>query len=187
MELGAVHPGIYRSIAKSLARRLRERNRLVGVHRERIRVFIISSVEALPIARIIQNSFEHDPFVPVLWTDGVFRATSYPLEALEGMVGDCDFAIAVAHGDDVSQFRGRDWPIPRDNVVFELGLFMGKLGRSRAILMEPRDGATRLPSDLSGFTTIPYRFEPGEDAAALMAPACNRLRDHIEEWGPFNG
>lgn len=187
IDIATRYPDIYRRIAISLSRRLRERNRLVGQHRERIKVFVISSVEALPIARVVQNSFEHDPFLTVLWTDGVFRATSYTLDVLEKAVDDCDFAIAVAHGDDLTQFRGQDWPSPRDNVVFELGLFMGKLGRKRAILMEPREDKIKLPSDLSGVTTIPYRYEAGRDASASMAPACNRLRDHILEWGPFNG
>ncbi|MGB9028161.1 MAG: TIR domain-containing protein, partial [Rhodomicrobium sp.] len=80
----------------------------------------------------------------------------------------------------------KEWPSPRDNVIFELGLFMGRLGRSRAILMEPREEKVKLPSDLSGITTISYRFEKGGDAAALMAPACNALRDHIIALGPNN-
>ena len=187
VEIGSRYPEIYRQIAKGLARRLRERNKFAGQHRQRSRVFIISSAEALPIARIIQSSFEHEPFLTTLWTDGVFRATSYALEALENAVENSDFAIAIAHSDDLTQFRGQDWPSPRDNVVFELGLFMGKLGRRRAILMEPREDKVRLPSDLSGVTTIPYRYEAGRDAAALMAPACHRLSEHIKEWGPFNG
>lgn len=186
-DMASRYPEIYRAMARTLARRLLERNRLVGQHRDKIRVFIISSAEALPIARIIQNSFEHDPFKVILWTDGVFRATSYALEALESAVDDSDFAIAVAHSDDLTLFRGQDWPSPRDNVVFELGLFMGRLGRKRAILMEPREEKVKLPSDLSGITTIPYSYEPGKDAASSMAPACNHLRDHINEWGPFNG
>ena len=80
-----------------------------------------------------------------------------------------------------------DWPAPRDNVIFELGLFMGRLGRARAILMEPRAAKLKLPSDLAGLTTIPYRFEAGRDAAPLIAPACNELRDHIARLGPNNG
>lgn len=185
-DLASRHPDIYRVIARTLARRLLERNKLVGQHREEIRVFIISSAEALPVARIIQNALAHD-FLVTLWTDGVFRATSYALDSLESAVDDSDFAIAVAHSDDLTLFRGEDWPVPRDNVVFELGLFMGRLGRKRAILMEPREDKVKLPSDLSGVTTIPYSHEPGKDAAARMAPACNILRDHINEWGPFNG
>lgn len=72
-------------------------------------------------------------------------------------------------------------------MVFELGLFMGRLGRQRAILMEPREEKVRLPSDMSGVTTVPYRYEKGRDAVALMAPACDKLRNHILEFGPFNG
>ena len=42
------------------------------------------------------------------------------------------------------------------------------------------------PSDLAGITTITYRFEEGSDAAALIAPACNQLRNHIVALGPNN-
>ena len=74
-----------------------------------------------------------------------------------------------------------------DNVIFELGLFMGRLGRKRAILMEPREEKLKLPSDFAGVTTVPYRYEPGASAAALMGPACNRLRSHFLELGANNG
>lgn len=186
-DLATRHPEIYRVIARTLARRLLERNKLVGQHRDKIRVFIISSVEALEVARIIQNALAHDDFVVRLWTNDVFKVASYALESLENEVDDSDFAIAIAHSDDMSLFRDQVWPAPRDNVVFELGLFMGRLGRKRAILMEPREEKVKLPSDLSGITTIPYSYEPSKDAAARMAPACNVLRNHIKEWGPFNG
>lgn len=186
-ELSTRFPAIYRPIAKELARRLLERNASVGAYRDRIRVFIICSVEALPIARAIQNAFEHDPFLSVIWTDGVFKAANYPLEDLEREIDNSDFAIAIAHADDLTASRGQDWPSPRDNVVFELGLFMGRLSRARAILMEPREDKVKLPSDLAGVTTITYRYEKGADAAALLAPACNKLREHIVALGPLNG
>ncbi|WP_020179950.1 TIR domain-containing protein [Methylopila sp. M107] len=186
-DLASRYPQMYLQIAKTLSRRLRERNKHVGVHRQKIKAFIISSVEALPVARIIQNAFEHDDVLTTVWTDGVFKATSYAVEALEAAVDDSDFAIAVAHADDMTAFRGVTWPVPRDNVVFELGLFMGRLGRARAILMEPRDEKVRLPSDLSGITTIPYRYEKGPNAIPLMQPACNRLREHVLDMGPYNG
>ncbi|MCW1750159.1 TIR domain-containing protein [Rhizobium acaciae] len=186
-DIASRHPQLYRAIAQELSRRLLERNKLVGVHRDKIRVFIISSVEGLPIARTVQDAFEHDPFTCTVWTDGVFRVANYTMEALEAAVDDSDFAIAIAHADDVTAYRGQDWPSPRDNVILELGLFMGRLGRRRAILMEPRDEKVKLPSDMAGITTVPYRFEPGKDMAALLAPACNRLRDHFKLMGPNNG
>ena len=186
-DLALRYPDIYRVIARTLARRLLERNKLVGQHRDKIRVFIVCSVEALEVARIIENAFTYDDFVVRLWSNDVFKVASYALESLETEVDDSDFAIAIAHSDDVTLFRDQEWPAPRDNVIFELGLFMGRLGRKRAILMEPREDKVKLPSDLSGITTIPYSYESGKDAAAMMAPACNILRDHIKEWGPFNG
>ncbi len=180
------YPEIYRCIARELARRLMQRNALVKSTRDKIRVFIISSAEALEVARTIQNAFAHDPFTTVIWTDGVFKITNYTLQSLEDEVDNSDFAIAIAHADDMTEYRGTTWPTPRDNVIFELGLFMGRLGKARAILMEPRDEGVKLPSDLAGVTTIPYRFIRGKDAAAIMGPACNVLRDYIIRLGPNN-
>lgn len=180
--LGETHPRLYRSLAKELARRLLQRNAVTGVPRKRVRVFIISSAEALPVARAIQTILERDVLV-VVWTDGVFKVASYTLQSLEDEVDKSDFAIAIAHPDDQVEVRNGSWPQPRDNVIFELGLFMGRLGRARAILMEPRDEKVKLPSDLAGVTTIAYRFDPTEDTEALLAPACNRLRAHILELG----
>lgn len=180
------HPEMYRYIARELARRLLQRNSTIGAYREKIRVFLISSGEAIEVARLIQNALSRD-FLVVPWTDGVFKVSNYPLQSLEDELDKSDFAIAVAHADDLTESRGQDWPSPRDNVIFELGLFMGRLNRQRAILMEPREEKVKLPSDLAGVTTIPYRYVPGEDAAALMGPACNELREHINRLGPHNG
>ena len=185
--LASDHSEIYRVIARTLSRRLLERNKHVGQHREKVRVFIISSAEALEVARKIRGALAHDDFVVTLWTDDVFKVARYAIESLEAELDDSDFAVAVAHSDDMTLFRGKDWPTPRDNVVFELGMFMGRLGRKRAILMEPSEEKVKLPSDLAGVTTIPYEYKPGKDAAALMAPACDALRDHIKDFGPYNG
>lgn len=187
--LGRKYPDIYRQIARSLSRRLLERNKLVGAFREKIRVFIISSAEARHVGRMVRNAFEHDTdtILATLWTDDVFKVANYTLQDLEAQIDDSDFAVAIAHADDLTESRGKPWPSPRDNVVFELGLFMGRLGRQRAILMEPRDEKVKLPSDMSGITTIPYRYASGTDTAALMGPACDKLREHILKLGPFNG
>lgn len=143
------HPDMYRNIARELARRLLQRNATVGAFREQTRVFIISSKEALPVARIVQNALSPD-FLVVPWSDDVFKVSSYALESIEAELDRCDFAIAIAHADDISESRGKSWPAPRDNVIFELGLFMGRLNRQRAILMEPREDKVKLPSDLTG-------------------------------------
>ena len=183
-ELGNQFPEMWRRGARELSRRLEQRNSLVRQPNAKMRVFVISSVEALAVARAVQNAFAHDPFLTVIWSEGVFKVSNYTLQSLEEQLDQADFAVAVAHADDQALIRGTTWPTPRDNVVFELGFFMGRLGRERAILMEPRDSKVKLPSDLAGVTTISYRYEAGVDAASLIGPACNELREHIMKLGP---
>lgn len=183
--LGGKYSEVYRAIAKELASRLMQRNFLITAARQKIHVFIISSVETLSIAQAIQNAFDHDPFTVVIWTDGVFRASHYPVESLEKELDRSDFAIAIAQPDDSTQTRDKVSLTPRDNVIFELGFFMGRLGRHRSLLLEPRGEEVKLPSDLTGITTISYKYDSTNLAAAL-GPACNRIRDIINSLGPNN-
>lgn len=184
--LAVDYSNMWRLVAKELARRLEQRNAHVAKTHQRIELFVISSKESLDLARALQNGLEHDCLVQI-WTDDVFRASSYSLESLEQKLDAADFAVALATGDDRTESRKETWPSPRDNVVFELGFFMGRLGRKRAILAESRDEKVKLPSDLAGLTTVTYRWsgEPNEIAAA-MGPVCNRIRDIIRDLGPHN-
>jgi CRP/FNR family cyclic AMP-dependent transcriptional regulator len=183
-EIGRDFPDIWRLIAKELARRLEQRNAHVTATHDKIRIFIISSVEALEIARTIQNAFEYD-FTVVVWTDGVFRASWYPIESLERQLDQSDFAIAVAQPDDITLSRGGSSPTARDNVIFELGLFIGRIGRQRSFLVEPRGEEVKLPTDLSGITALSYKYDP-ENLVSAVGPACNRIRTIIKDLGPNN-
>jgi predicted nucleotide-binding protein len=180
---GSKHPDIWRRFAKELARRLEQRNALVTGVSDKIRVFIISSAEALEIARAIQNAFDHDPFSVTVWTDGVFQVSYYAIESLERTLDQSDVAIAVAEPDDITESRGKQVSSPRDNVIFELGFFMGRLGRHRSLLVEPRGEEIKLPSDLAGINTITYKFDK-KNISASLAAACNKLREIICELGP---
>lgn len=184
IEMADGHPIIWRRLAATLSRRLLQRNSLLAKPRNQVRVFVMSSVEALPVTRLLEQHFEHDQFLTIVWGHGVFRASNYTLDDLEKQLEISDFAIAVAHADDLVISRGDEWPAMRDNVVFELGMFIGFLGRQRAFLMEPREDKLKLPSDLAGLTTVSYRYVPGEDARARLAPACNQIRDIILAMGP---
>ncbi len=183
-DVGQRYGDIWRFFAKELVRRLAQRNAFINPTREKIRVFIISSTEALHIAREIQSQFEHDNFSVELWTDGVFRASNYAIESLEQAVGDSDFAIAIAQPDDLTSSRGQVGLAPRDNVIFELGFFIGRLGRKRTFLLEPRGEEVKLPTDLAGLITVGYRYSDPKALPSLLGPACNRMRKIINELGP---
>jgi CRP/FNR family cyclic AMP-dependent transcriptional regulator len=185
-QIAARYPDVWRFLAREVSKRLRQRNSFVNPIRDKTRVFIISSAESLPIAREVESAFEYDGFETKLWNEGVFKISNYTIQSLENEVDRSDFCIAIAHPEDSTVSRGTEWPTARDNVIFELGLFMGRLGRERAILMESRDDKVRLPSDLAGLTTVGYRYVPGAEATSFMGPACNAVRKHILTLGPKN-
>jgi predicted nucleotide-binding protein len=102
---------------------------------------------------------------------------------LEKAVGEADFAVAVAEADDIIETRGARQPTLRDNVLFELGLFMGKLTRYRAILIHPRVTGLKLPSDLYGLTLASYGPGKAEELPARLGPACNEIRKIVKNLG----
>jgi CRP/FNR family cyclic AMP-dependent transcriptional regulator len=185
-DLGQRYPDIWRYFARELARRLAQRNSLLDPAREEIQVFMMSSTEALPIARAIQSNFLHDNFSAVLWSDGVFTASSYAMEILEKAVGASDFGIVIVQPDDLINIRGEARSVPRDNVIFEIGFFMGRLGRKRTLLLEPLGENVKLPTDLSGLMTISYQYGKPEELPSLLDPVCNQIRKIINNLGPRN-
>lgn len=77
------------------------------------------------------------------------------IEKLEDHSESVDFAVVLLTADDEGGLRGSDamQPRARQNVLFELGLFIGRLGRGRvAVLYEE---GVELLSDLSGLAYIP--------------------------------
>jgi Predicted nucleotide-binding protein containing TIR-like domain len=132
-------------------------------------VFIGSSTEGLEAARAIQVLLDRTCEAEI-WSQGTFGPGSGTLESLVTAVDRFDFAILVVNPDDTTISRGEQKSVPRDNAIFELGLFMGALGRERTFMVFDRTRPPNLPSDLAGVT--PATFEPhtsGNLDAALGA------------------
>jgi CRP/FNR family cyclic AMP-dependent transcriptional regulator len=172
-ELGEQYPQIWRTFARELAHRVEQRNSVATSVNEKVRVFIMASAAAGKIARAVENAFKNEPFDLVVWTDDVFQ--NYDIDSLEGMLDQSDVGITVV---EPSEKESR-----RDEVIFELGFLMGRLGRHRTVLIEPRNEKVQL-SELAGINTITYRYANGQDLAEELAPACNKLRKIIHELGP---
>ena len=119
------HINLWRNIAIEIGDRLRQRNRFIFPPNPRPQVFIGCSTESLQIAQAIQSGLTHDDFNVKIWTDGVFKPSTFPIEALEDYIIHADFGILVVTPDDIIELRGRSDPSARDNVIFELGVCMG--------------------------------------------------------------
>src|SRR5688572_8693658 len=117
------------------------------------------------------------------WTTS-FNPGTTTLERLLELTHEVDFAAFVFAQDDwtatgppASDAAASGQASPRDNVVFEAGLFGGALGMRRTFILHA-NGA-KLPSDLLGLTCVRY----GEITAAEMRAVNQKLRKAIEGEG----
>jgi CRP/FNR family cyclic AMP-dependent transcriptional regulator len=177
-------PFLWREIACRLGHRLRLRNELVKQKNPRPVVFLGSSSESKEIVHAIQNGFRQDDFVLRPWTkSGVFGASHFPIEDLEFEVETSDFAVLVLGPDDNVVSRKKSYRAPRDNVVFELGLFMGSLSRQRTFLVLPDGVDIKIPSDLLGLTVLKYEINSSKTLVTRIKPVCSQLREIFSQKG----
>lgn len=140
-------------------------------------IFIGSSTKALPVAKAVQSELSDD-FACQVWTQGTFAPTKNTLQALMDATRRFDLGVFIFCCDDIRLVGRERQHIPRDNVLFECGLFFGSLGRGGSFLFVPQGGPpVWLPSDLAGISNLPYR-DPGVggNIQEAVGPACDRLR-----------
>ena len=129
------------------------------------------------LARGLQDVADVEP-----WTT-VFNPGVSTLERLVELTREVDFAAFVfAHDDWTTKGASPDAAsgeaAPRDNVVFEAGLFGGALGIRRTFILHA-EGA-KLPTDLLGLTSI--RYDP-DTTPAVVREINQKLRKAIDAEG----
>lgn len=182
-KLAQRYPYLWKEIAVELGNRLRQRNRLIRSQNVKPYIFIGSTTESLPVAYQVEKAFLRKRFNARVWKDGVFGASNFPIEDLERELAYSDFAVMILSPDDIVLSRGKLASVPRDNVIFELGLFIGAISRRRTFLVTPAGREVKLPTDLLGITTIP--FVTGENNAQdNLLGAVRQLEAAIKLAGP---
>jgi len=145
------------------------------------RIFLGSSGKQQKLLQALTRGLEDVAHV-VPWTTS-FNPGTTTLERLIELTQEVDFAAFVFAQDDwptnsqaASESTESGQASPRDNVVFEAGLFGGALGMRRTFILHAR--GAKLPSDLLGLTCVRY----GEATTAAEMRAVNqKLRQAIEQ------
>lgn len=121
------------------------------------KLFIGSSTEGLEVAEKLKAKLETElgEFLSVeRWNDGgVFSLNKGTLDSLMAAARRYDYGVLVATKDDVAKIRDAEHFVPRDNVMLEMGMFLGSLGLTRAFLLVEEHN--KLPTDYNG-VTVPY-------------------------------
>ena len=145
------------------------------------RIFLGSSTQQekllAALTRGLQDIADVEP-----WTS-VFTPGVSTLERLVELSRDVDFAAFIFAKDDWTS-RGSAPDVesaqasPRDNVVFEAGLFGGALGIRRTFILHAK--GAKLPTDLLGLTAV--RYDP-DTTPQIVRQINQQLRKAIEAEG----
>jgi hypothetical protein len=115
-----------------------------------------------------------------LWTQA-FRVGRSVIDELIVNLERSDFGVFVFDPDDMIVIRGQKQQAVRDNVLLELGMFIGRLGKERSFIVRPKGGDMRLPTDLLGVITARYDQDRAErEPSAALGAACTEIADAIK-------
>ena len=142
------------------------------------RIFLGSSGQQAELLEAITLGLEDVADVEA-WTT-TFNPGRSTLDRLVELSGEVDFAAFVFAQDDwtTTDATQSGEASPRDNVVFEAGLFGGALGIRRTFILHAN--GSKLPTDLLGLTTV--RYDPATGPAEVQA-INEKLRKAIEAEG----
>lgn len=80
---------------------------------------------------ILERDFQVTIWNDSIWDSSVFKINNNFLNDLLRASLQFDFGLLIGSTDDLVEYRGDIVLQPRDNVLFELGLFIGRLGLSK--------------------------------------------------------
>ena len=182
--LAEKYPILWRLLAVEVSDWLREMSKLVDHRNVRPIIFLGSSSESLHIANQIEAGINGDDVSINLWTSDVFMPSHFPIDDLSDQVRKSDFAVLIISSDDLVKSRNESYQAPRDNIIFELGLFMGSLSRKRTFLIYPDTENVKLPSDLEGITTIRYVIDSDQGLFSNKKDVCAQISNAVKRLGP---
>lgn len=143
------------------------------------RLFIGSASETLEIANELEFELQNDTETEI-WNYNTFRPSQFTLEELIRKVKEVDFAAFILGREDKVISRGEESNSPRDNIVYEAGLFAGHLGITNVFLIIDKRG-TKIPSDWKGFGYLIYDPEANIQQE-IIHKAAIQIRRQIAIW-----
>ena len=146
-------------------------------------IAIFSSKTLIPIAEAIRDNLKHQ-FTVTPWTEGFFRSNEIALNTFLKKLLCFDAAVVVLGADDlresVSAGGAKEW-VPRDNVIFELGACMSRLGTQKVFFVVPESPVVLLPSYFKGFGPLSYEQRADGNLPAAVGSACTAIKTQFAQ------
>ena len=164
-------------LPKSASRRqlLRTVNRLLGRSRDNPQIFIVHGRERIvtELKDYLQNTLRLGE--PIVLAEKPAHGKTL-IEKFEHYSAGADLAFVLMTPDDEGALRGAEarQPRSRQNVIFELGYFLGYLKRGSGRVVIMHKGPLEMPSDLVGISCI--------DISLGIGAAGEEIRRELSEW-----
>lgn len=150
---------------------------------EKPELIIFSSKQLIPIAEAIRENLKYE-FTVTPWTEGLFRSNEIPLNTFLKKLLCFDAAVVVLGADDmrenVAAGGAKEW-VPRDNVIFELGACMSRLGTQKTFVVVPETPAVVLPSYFKGIYPLTYEKRADGNLPAAVGSACTSIKNQVKQ------
>jgi hypothetical protein len=146
------------------------------------RFFVGSSTERLPVARALKDILTDCGEVTVWDEAPEFALGEATLDGLMKVADGYDFALLVFGSDDSMMIRGSISAAVRDNVIFELGLLMGRMGRGRALWLSPQGPkAPHNMTDLEGITHLVFEEPDLKNKVPMRRALCLASSEYSQQ------
>jgi CAP12/Pycsar effector protein, TIR domain len=151
-------------------------------------VFIGSSSKQLDTAYALKGCLELFA-TPTVWNEkGALGLNESIFGALLKATDRFDFAVFIFDADDVARIRRSKVKVVRDNVLFEFGLFTGRIGTGRAFWISGLGSReSHIPTDLAGIIYLSYTkpAKPTDkNLRVALREACEQLKAQFDKVGP---
>lgn len=144
------------------------------------KIFVGSSSEKIEIAEAVELNLSD--FADITSWKYAFKAGNSFIEDLISAKDNHDYAVFIITPDDIVFSRDAEYEAPRDNIIFELGLFIGSLGRERVYAICDENIKSKIMSDYSGVSFLTYNGRrPDGRLPEALNPACIKIKNRIKE------
>ncbi len=140
-----------------------------------IRAVIFSSREGLTAAHALKGHLQAE-FEVIVWNENAFPLTENFLEGALHVLDAADFAILLLTRDTFIHQRQSVQQAPRDNLVFEAGLSLARLGKKNTLLVVENVDEIRLPDYLTGITPAYFCSQTNSDLHQALGSAAGALK-----------
>ena len=143
---------------------------------------VFSSGKAYAVAEAVKENLERHGFLADTWKEDFFEENNTAaLNTFLKKLLCYDLAVLVLGADDlrVEATTGTTVNVPRDNVVFELGASMARMGTKKTFVIAPTEPKVTLPTYFLGLNPLTYEPRKNGSLVAATGTACKKIDERF--------